>query len=317
MHDVGYEAGVPEAMNSPLAVYLESWGNTAEPLAFGVTAPSQTDNRHWREVFARLQRRAVSPTAAYEYWQRLMVSGDVLEIVPQVSAPTLVMHCVGDALIPVAQGRFVADSIPGARFVELGGKDHFHWFENGDMVADETEDFLTGARPGVSRSQRVRTVLFTDLVGSTEVAARLGDARWRDVREDHDRLLHREVARSGGRVVETTGDGVLAEFDEPAAAVQCGLRACEAVRAMGLEMRAGVHTGMIELREDGISGIAVHIAARVLAVAGASEVLVTRTVKDLLAGFSLQFRSRGVQRFKGVQDDWEVFCAGSARPGRS
>ena len=311
MRDAGYEIGRSPDRQPPLDVFREWWGNTDRPLSFEIVAPSVGDNAHWRDVYARLQRRAASPTAAYDYWQRLVISGDVREILPQISVPTLIMHCVGDALYPVAQGRFVAENIPGAKLVELAGTDHFPFFEHGDVVVNETEDFLTGSRTGHSSSQKVSTVLFTDLVGSTEAATRLGDARWRDVREDHDRLLQREVVRSGGRIVETTGDGVLAAFDDPVGAVQCALRACEAVRGLGLEMRAGLHTGLVELRGDGISGIAVNIAARALEVAGASEVIATRTVKDLLAGSSLRFHARGVHRFKGVQDDWEVFAAGS------
>jgi pimeloyl-ACP methyl ester carboxylesterase len=307
--DVGYDVGIPVASLPPLEVWRERWGNAAEPMSVEIVAPSVAENPHWREALARMQRRAATPTAAYEYWQEAMVSTDVRAVLTEIAVPTLVMHCAGDSLIPVGQGRFVAEGIRGARFVELAGHDHFPWFENGDVVAAETEDFLLGSRRAVSGSQRVSTVLFTDIVGSTEMATGLGDARWRDFLEDHDRILRREVSRFGGRTVQTTGDGVLAVFDDPVAAVQCGLRVCETIRAIGVEARAAAHTGLIELRGDGVAGIAVNISARVLAEAGPSEVLVTRTVKDLLAGSSLRFSSRGVRRLKGVRDEWEIYAS--------
>ncbi|HUL48707.1 MAG TPA: adenylate/guanylate cyclase domain-containing protein [Gemmatimonadales bacterium] len=306
--DAGYDVGVPMEMVPPTEAVLKWWGDAAEPLMVEIVAPSVAEDRGWREALARMQRRAATPTAAYEYWQQAMVSMDVRGVLTEIAVPTLVMHCAGDALIPVGQGRFVAETIPGARFVELPGSDHFPWFENGDRVAAETEEFLLGARHVVG-AQRVSTVLFTDLVGSTEIASRLGTARWRDFLEDHDRLLQREVGRFGGRIVKTTGDGVLAMFDDPAAAVLCGLRVCESIRVMGVELRAAAHTGLIELRGEDIAGIAVNIAARVLAEAEPSEMLVTRTVKDLLAGSSLRFSTRGVRRLKGVPDEWEIYAA--------
>ena len=238
-----------------------------------------------------------------------MMSTDVRSALPQISVPTLVMHCTGDALISVGQGRFVAEGVPGARFVEFEGSDHLFFFQNGEAVAAETENFLTGSRRVLSQSQSVNTVLFTDIVQSTEMAARLGDSRWRDLLEDHDRTLQREVDRFGGRVVKTTGDGVLALFDDPAAAVRCGLEARDAIRALGVEVRAAAHTGLVELRGNDVSGIAVHIAARVLAEAGSCEVLVTRTVKDLLAGSPLLFSPRGVRRLKGFQEEWEIYAS--------
>lgn len=309
MYDPGYDVGVAPEMVLPIEVWLERWGNAAAPLAIEITAPSTTDNPHWKETLARLQRRAATPPAAHEYWEQAMVSTDIRTVLPEIAVPTLVMHCTGDSLIPVGQARFVAERIPGARFTEFPGTDHLFFFENGDSVAAETEEFLTGSRRAASGSQRVSTVLFTDLVASTEMAARLGDSRWRDILEDHDRTLQREVDRLGGRLVKNTGDGMLAIFEDPAAAVRCGIEACDAVRALGVEARAAAHSGLVELRGDDISGIAVHIAARVLAEAGPSEVLVTRTLKDLLAGSSLRFSPRGVRRLKGVEDEWEIYAS--------
>jgi pimeloyl-ACP methyl ester carboxylesterase len=307
--DTDYEVGVPVQAVLPPDAWLETWGNAAEPQAVAIVAPSVKKDPRWRQALARMQRRAATPVAAHRYWQDAMVSTDIRAALPKIAVPTLVMHCAGDSLIPVGQGRFVAEAIPGARFVELTGKDHLYWFENGDRVAAETEDFLLGSRRAVLASQRVRTVLFTDLVGSTEMATRLGDARWRDFLDDHDRMLQREVGRFGGRVVKTTGDGVLAVFDDPVATVLCGLGVCESVRVLGAEIRAAAHTGLVETRRDDVAGIAVNIAARVLAEAGPSEMLVTRTVKDQLIGSSLRFSARGVRRLKGVPDEWEIYAS--------
>jgi class 3 adenylate cyclase len=218
------------------------------------------------------------------------------------------MHSVGDTLVPVAQGRFLAAGIEGARFVELPGADHFPWFLNGDAVADETQAFLTGSRGAVAGGRRLATVLFTDIVGSTAQADRLGDARWRDLLEDHDRLVRRHLARYGGQEVKSTGDGFLALFEDPLPALACAQELCLALKDVGLEMRAGMHTGHVELRGDDVAGMAVNVAARVLTQAGPSEVLITRTIKDLLAGSGPNFVSRGVHQFKGVPDTWELYA---------
>jgi len=309
MADDGYDAGMPAEADFPPEQWRERWGNGAEPLGVELVTPDVAEDPHWCETFARMQRRAATPAAAYEYWQAAAISTDVRTVLTEITVPTLVIHRTGDLLFPVDQGRHVAGAIPGARFVELEGNHHFPYFGNGDAVAAEIEEFLLGSRRSVLGEQRVRTVLFTDLVGSTEMASDLGDARWRDLLEDHDRTVEREVKRFGGRTVKTTGDGVLAVFDEPAAAVLCGLEVRENIRSLGVEIRAAAHTGLVESRGDDVAGMAVNIAARVLAEAAPCEVLVTRTVKDLLIGSSLRFSTRGVRRLKGVPDEWELYAA--------
>jgi len=211
-------------------------------------------------------------------------------------------------VVPVAQGRFLATGIEGARFVELPGADHLHWFTNGDAVADETQAFLTGSRSALAGGRRLATVLFTDIVGSTEQARHLGDACWRDLLEDHDRLVRRRLARYGGEDIKFTGDGFLALFEDPLPALACAPELCLAVKDIGLEIRGGMHSGHVELRGGDVAGIAVNVAARVLAQAGPSEVLVTLTIKDLLAGSGPTFVSRGVHQLKGVPDTWELYA---------
>jgi class 3 adenylate cyclase len=304
----GYPAGVPEELAAPPEIWDEHWGNEEQPHVVEQVAPSAAADPWWRTVLGRIQRRAGTPRAAWLYWNATMVNGDVRELLPRVRVPTLIMHSAGDVIIPVAQGRFLAENIAGARFVELPGADHFHWFINGDRVAEETRTFLTG-RGAAFGGRRLATVLFTDVVGSSERAAELGDAKWRDLLENHDRLIGRAAARHGGRVIKSTGDGLLVLFDDPFAAVSCAREVSHAVDQLGLEIRAGVHSGLVELRGEDVSGIAVNVAARVLAEADASEVLVTRTVKDLLAGSGGSFHARGARRLKGIPDSWELYAA--------
>ena len=303
----GYEIGVPAEMVLAPDVWDEHWGNESAPLAVDFNSPSVADDPRWRRVLGRMQRRAGTPAAARLYWETVMGEGDVRDRLSAITARTLVMHSVGDRLIPVAQGRFVAEGIGGAQFVELPGSDHFHWFINGDRVADETQRFLTGSQGVVTGGRQVATVLFTDIVGSTDYAARVGDGRWRDLLEDHDRLVERSLGRYGGRAVKFTGDGVLALFNDPWPALICAQDLCSAVQGIGLTIRVGLHAGRIEQRGEDVSGMAVNVAARVLTLAGDSEVLLTRTVKDLLAGSGPALHARGTHRLKGVPDTWELY----------
>jgi class 3 adenylate cyclase len=304
----GYDAGVPVDLIPPAEIWDELWGSETDPLVVEMVAPSVAADPRWRRVLGRMQRRAGTPAAARLYWETTMLGEDVRDVLSEIAAPTLVMHSAGDTVVPVAQGRFLAAGIEGARFVELPGADHFHWFTNGDAVADETQAFLTGSRSAVAGGRRLATVLFTDIVGSTEQARRLGDARWRDLLEDHDRLVRRHLARYGGQDIKFTGDGFLAHFEDPLPALACAQELCLAVKDIGLEIRAGMHTGHVELRGEDVVGMAVNVAARVLAQAGPSEVLVTRTIKDLLAGSGPTFVSRGVHQLKGVPDTWELYA---------
>jgi class 3 adenylate cyclase len=220
----------------------------------------------------------------------------------------LILHAVGDRVIPIAQGRAIAERIPGARYVELPGADHFPWFTNADRVADETQELLTGSRGGGRGARRLCTLLFTDIVGSTVRAGQLGDARWRDVLSSHDRLLRSDLLRYGGQEVKFTGDGLLALFDDPHPALDCASALVHGTRDLGLEIRIGTHTGVIVLRENDVAGMAVHIAARVMATAAASEVLVTRTVRDLLLGSETKLEPRGSHELKGVAERLELYA---------
>jgi len=209
----------------------------------------------------------------------------------------------------VKGGRALAKNIPGARLIELPGEDHLSFVgDNADQIADAIEEFLTGSRAPVSLDRVLATVLFTDIVGSTEKAAALGDHRWRDLLDSHHATIRRNLARFRGHEVKTTGDGFLATFDGPARGVRCACAIADEVRPLGIEVRAGLHTGECEMLDHDVSGIAVHIGARVAALAGSGEVLVSSTVKDLVAGSGLHFGDRGNQSLKGVPGEWHIFA---------
>jgi class 3 adenylate cyclase len=224
--------------------------------------------------------------------------------------PTLVIHRTGDKAVSVEGGRDMAAHIPGARLVELPGIDHlFYVGDNADEISDAIEEFLTGARTPVPLDRVLATVLFTDIVGSTEKAAALGDQRWRDLLDNHHATIRRNLVRFRGREVKTTGDGFLATFDGPARGVRCACAIAEEIRPLGIEIRAGLHTGECEMIGDDVGGIAVHIGARVAALAAAGEVLVSGTVKDLVAGSGLRFGDRGPRPLKGIPGEWHIFAA--------
>jgi class 3 adenylate cyclase len=236
---------------------------------------------------------------------------DVRPVLPAITVPTLVVHATRDPMIPVAMGRYMAERIPGARMFEVPSRDHV-FFDEDELgtVLDAVEEFVTGQKPALPDADRIlSTILFTDIVDSTARAGELGDRRWRDVLDRHDEVCREHVARYRGREVKQTGDGFLAAFDGPARAVQCGLAVREAIRTLGVEVRAGVHTGECEQRGDDLGGIAVHIGARVAGIAAPSEVLVTRTVKDLVAGSGLTFDDRGEHTLKGVPEPWQLYAA--------
>jgi class 3 adenylate cyclase len=303
----GYDAGFDRDPTAPREVWEERWGNETAPLLLEVLIPSVADDGRWRRVLGRMQRRAGTPRAAHSYWQAAVVDADVRRELADVRARTLVMHCSGDHIIPVSQGRAIADAIPGARFVELPGTDHIFWFTNADLVAGEIQEFLTGRRGAAGGARRLSTVLFTDVVGSTARAGELGDSRWRDLLSSHDRLLRTNLLRYGGHEVKFVGDGVLALFDDPESALQFAAAVTPSVRGLGLEIRVGVHSGLVEIRDDDVAGMTVHIAARVMAAAGPSQVLVTRTVRDLLLGTDAHLVPRGRHELKGVPEPLELF----------
>ena len=279
------------------------WGG---PVDIDDLAPSRADDEAFQRWAAAFFRRSASPGAAVAL-ARMNTLIDIRDVLPAVRVPTLVMHRVGDRDADVDEARYIASRIPGAKLVVLPGEDHLVWSQAPDDVVDELEEFVTGTRPAPEPDRVLATVLFTDIVGSTERAAAEGDRRWRDLLAAHHAAVRRELERFRGREVNTSGDGFLAVFDGPARAVRCAVAIGRAVRDLGLEVRAGVHTGECELVGREVQGLAVHIGARIGALAGAGEVLASSTVKDLVAGSSIVFEDRGEHVLKGVPATWRVF----------
>jgi class 3 adenylate cyclase len=233
---------------------------------------------------------------------------DIRDVLHLVQAPTLLLHRRGD-FVPIEGARYMAERIPGARMIEMEGEDHWPWIDDPDEVCDHIEEFVTGARRVPEPDRMLATVLFTDIVASTERAAEIGDRRWRELLEAHEESFRRELERQGGQEVKTTGDGFLATFDGPARAIRCAKAAASAIRALGINIRAGIHTGECERRNGDIGGIAVHIGARVMSQADPGEVLVSNTVKDLTVGSDIEFEERGERELKGVPGSWRLYAA--------
>jgi class 3 adenylate cyclase len=302
-------AGMPMASIDEVIQLIEASAVTDDS-GVELLAPSRVDDEGFDRQLARLQRFSVRPGAFGHYYRQTM-EADVAGVLPLIRTPTLVLNRTGNRIVPVEQSRVAAAAIQGARFVELPGTDHLAFSEGIDSLLDEVEEFLTGARTGADPDRMLTTLLFTDIVNSTTLAAQLGDRRWRDVLDQHHELGRGELARFGGREVATTGDGFFAAFDRPIAAVRCALAMVEAMPSLRLQIRAGVHTGEVEVRGADLGGLAVHIAARVAALAGAGEVLVSSTVKDLLAGSGVGFDDRSEHELKGVPGTWRLFVARS------
>ncbi len=271
--------------------------NWSERMDVDQLVPSEDDA--FKTRLATYFRRSASPGAAAAL-MRMNTQLDVRDVLPAIQAPTLVLHRTDDQDASVEEGRWIAARIPGATFVELPGDAHTLWAGNTDEVVDEIEEFLTGVRRGPEPDRVLATVLFTDIAGSTEQATKLGDRRWRELLERHHDLVREQLGRFHGREVDTAGDGFLATFDGPARAIRCG--------SAGLEIRAGVHTGECELFGDKVAGLAVHTGARVASLAGPGEVLVSATVKDLVAGSGIEFEDRGTQELKGVPGKWRLYA---------
>ncbi len=283
----------------------QHWGTGA---VVSLWAPSRDGDAAFRQWAGRFERNAMS-RAGYGPMIRWAASLDMRAVLPSVRVPTLVLHRESDPVIPIDHGRYLADHIPGASLQVLPGADLWFFTDGADDVVDHIEELVTGMRPVREADRALATVMFTDIVASTELAARLGDAEWTRILDQHDALVDRELDRHRGRKVNPTGDGVLATFDGPARAVRCALEICLEARHLGLDLRAGLHTGEVELRGQDIGGIAVHIGRRVSELAVAGEVLVSRTVKDLVTGSGLLFSDRGEHRLKGVPGVWTVFGA--------
>jgi pimeloyl-ACP methyl ester carboxylesterase/class 3 adenylate cyclase len=300
-----------EARKRILDAYETRWGVDD---SFGVRrmAPSLADDPRFRRWHAEACRFAGTPASA-RAWFDLTMQIDIRAVLPTIRVPTRVIHRTDDAVVPVEAGRYLAEHIPTATLVELPGSDHYPFSGSTHEFIDEVEEFVTGSRRSREPDRVLATVLFTDIVGSTERAAELGDARWKELLADHHRVVRAELDRSRGKEVRLTGDGIFATFDGPARAVHCACGIRDAVRGLGIEVRAGLHTGEIELADSGVEGIAVHIGARIAALAGPSEILTSSTVRDLVVGSGIEFAERGTHVLKGVPGEWQVQAVTSVR----
>lgn len=287
-----------------IATLPERWGKGASAVRFlAGTADPEFQRRWW----ARVQLQAATPRVATVF-QRMAFDIDVRHVVPTIKTPTLIIHRVGDKVCHVENARFLASHIAGARYLELRGDSHSPYAGGGDEVADEIQEFLTGVREPQEPDRVLLTVLFTDIVRSTERARELGDRGWRALLDRHHALVRQELTRFRGREINTTGDGFLAVFDGPARAIRCARSIAAAVHTIGLEIRAGLHTGEVELANGDVRGIAVHVGARVARLANPGEVIVSGTVKDLIAGSGIELADRGTHVLKGVSGNWHVYA---------
>jgi class 3 adenylate cyclase len=296
-------APYPEGIEMNLQYLNEWWGSGA---ALDVFAPSLADDAAFLEWWRGFERTAASPGAMAQLI-RMFADIDVRALLPTIHVPTLIIHRKGDRVANYRGARWMAEQIPGARYVELPGVDHLPFAGDSGAVLDQIEEFVTGVRPVGVLDRVLATCLFTDIVGSTERAAGVGDARWRELLEQHHSAVKRQIDRFRGKVIKTMGDGVLATFDGPARGVVCAQEVLREAAASGLELRAGLHTGEIEIQRDDVAGLAVHIAARICAQAAGGQVLVSSTVKDLVAGSGLRFADAGSRPLKGVPGSWTLY----------
>ena len=302
-------APTPDERAREIELVEQEWGREMD---IEILAPSAATDPEFKRRLLSYLRRSASPATAAALL-RMNSEIDVRDVLSSIHVPTLILHRTADREANVDEGRWIAGQIPTARFVELTGHDHIPWVGDQDAVVDEIEEFVTGVRPIRGADRVLATVLFTDLVGSTERAARVGDQEWRDLLSRHQSDVRRELDRWRGRELDTAGDGFLASFDGPARAIRCGLAIVERARSLDLDVRAGVHTGECELLGEKLAGIAVHTGARIATLAGAGEVLASQTVKDLVAGSGLDFDDRGEQEFKGVPGRWRIYAARDAQ----
>ena len=290
--------------------WRNKWGTGANIAAW---APAKKDDPAFREWFAKRERASASPAAVIAL-MRINSMIDISGILPYVRVPTLVIHRTQDPVVNVEGGRQLANSIPNARLLELPGINHLPYLgDDVDQITDEVAEFLTGAKPAIGGERTLATVLLTDIVDSTKRAEAIGDRRWRELLDAHNSIFRRELARFRGAEVKTLGDGFLATFDGPGRAIHCSLALIAAMRPLGIEIRAGLHTGEVEVGANDVRGIAVHVAARVAALAQPSECLVTRTVKDLVAGADIRFTERGKRDLKGLAEAVDLFAAAPAQ----
>lgn len=300
-----YSWGTPwETWDAFLDAVVRNWGGT---VGLDERAPSLAGDPHFRAWWARFVRHSASPGAARTIWA-MIADIDIRHVLPAIRVPTLIIHNAGDRTVPVQHSRYMAERIPGAKYAELPGVDHIPFCGNADAIVDEIQEFLTGVRTGPDPDRVLATVLFTDIVDATRKATELGDRRWRDLLQSHHALVREQLGRFRGREIDTAGDGFFATFDGPARAVRAACAVSAEVEKLGLAVRAGLHTGECELMGGKLSGVAVHIGARVAGLAGAGEVLVSSTVKDLVAGSGLRFDDRGAHALKGVPGEWHLYA---------
>jgi len=293
------------------AIEMMTQGQSRGESGVEFLAPSRAQDERFSQQLARLQRYSVRPGAMGHYYRQSMES-DCTDILPTIKAPTLALNRTGNPIVAIELTREVVSLIPDAKLVELPGEDHLVFSQDIDAPLDEIEEFLTGVRTGADPDRILTTVLFTDIVDSTTRASDMGDRRWRDLLDHHNALVRAELDRFGGREIATTGDGFFATFESPARAVRCARAICQAIPSLGIQIRAGVHTGEVEVRGADLGGLAVHIGARVAGRAEPGEVLVSSTVKDLLAGSGIEFEDRGEHELKGVPGSWRLFAEASA-----
>ena len=297
-------APTPEEREAHVRRIREEWGGVVH---LEQLAPGRLDDDEFRAWWARYLRSSASPAAAAALTS-MNTDVDVRSVLPTITVPTLVIHRADDRRVEVGGARWMAEQIPGARYVELEGSDHLIWADP-DPIFDLVEEFVTGVPPAEVPDRVLVTVLFTDIVGSTETAAAVGDEAWRRLLDRHDETVRRYLQRYRGREIKSTGDGFLAVFDGPARAVRCAQAIADAVVAIGVHVRAGTHTGEVELRGADVGGVAVHAAARIASLARPGEVLASRTVRDLTAGSGIAYESRGTHELKGVPGEWELNAA--------
>lgn len=300
-------APTPHEREKLFRLMEQDWGGNVDMETY---APSRAGDAAFANWWATNLRLGASPGAALAL-ARTNTQIDIRAILPTINVPTLVLHRRGDRDANIEEGRYIARHIPNARFVELDGDDHLMWVGDSDAVLGEIEAFLTGVRRGPEIDRVLVTILYTDIVDSTTRAIELGDRRWHDLLSQHHRIVREELARFRGREVNTAGDGFVAAFDGPARAIRCSLAIVQAVRRLGIDIRAGIHTGECDVSGDSLAGIALHIGARVAAMGGAGEVLVSRTVKDLVAGSGIEFADRGHHVLRGVPGEWSIFAVAS------
>ncbi len=295
----------PDMMEAALDRMEKNWG-TGDSLR--LFAPSVASDETFKLSWARFERLGASPSAVVAL-MRMNSEIDIRPILPSIRVPTFIIHRQGDVRVNVEAGRFMARQIPNAKYLELPGSDHMLWTGETERILDEVEEFLTGSRSAIESDRVLATVLFTDIVNSTKRAETIGDRAWHDVLDRHNALVRREISRHRGHEVRTMGDGFLATFDGPARSIRCALAINEGVEALGLQVRAGLHTGEVEMADDDLSGIAVHIASRVATMAKPGQVLVSNTVRDLVAGSNIRFHDEGSHSLKGLTESVRLFAA--------